>query len=623
MNEKRTFSKALRQLSPIKRAILNEKEPADDLLLSAEQDVFEGLNAHTLLACAFSKDLPPAYQRRYATIILDRAPWAALEDNETSDKKKPDLHAEKNSYFVDRALVLNDEALAIRLAQSGARVTKRQLDSARNKKQNSFLEFAFSNACSKQDIFMFLRDEYLPARELEWVQSCLRTHYTIKEQREVLSHVIKRNSFIQKFLDDFTNRVLVPSYLLMQSADSDMEKNAFNPADKAVIKDLFLHALFNQPSDDEKSPVNLYDTLSKLAYTWRNPKIHLPNLPYDQSENTEECHVLDREWYPLISKPFTTSSGYTIYNRTHEHELKKDYLTLGHCIDEYAEKCCSLDSDRAHIFTIIAPDGKAQSSFHLQVADKPNILYPSVRIGKKYLLVIEHEGKEINDKKDHIQSGPLHMALQEFLSDLKTGKLKLQPEPYGETEASKRANNLPEIIKNCGYYPTWHNVDVTLQEFKKDLRRGATSIDRNGQLIYDKVIAVDGSERHIHLIDGDVMQGGKTLSLRNMNSQEYLHATGMAEAMHALAGKPYQPPEKLTATLPPPETREQYTARGRTYDARFASGTLYPEEVKTLNQPPKPSYPGEMTPVLSKAAIAYAGRLRELNPPKDKPYFDR
>ena len=523
-------------------------------------------------------------------------------------KKKPDLHSEKNSYFVDRALTLNDEALAIRLVKSGARVTNRQLNRARTKKQLSFVEFTLSNACSKQDIFTFLRDESLPAQEIQWVENCLRTHYTIEEQREVLSHVIKRNSFIQKFLDDFTNRVLVPSYLLMQSTDPLADNNTVKPADKALIKDLFLQALFSQSSDGEKSAVNLYGTLSKLAYTWRNPKIHLPNLPYDQSKNTEESHVLHREWYPLISKPFTTSAGYTIYNRTHEHELKKDYLALGHCIDEYAEKCCSLDSDRAHIFTILSPERATMSSFHLQLSDTSSSLYPSIKVGKKYLLVIEHEGKEINDKKDHIQSGPLHKALQEFLNELQSGRLKLQPEPYGETEASKRANNLPEIIKNCGYYPTWHNVDITLQEFKKDLRRGATMSDGNGQLIYDKIITADGSERHIHLIDGDVMQGGKTLSLRNMNSQEYLHATGMAEAMHALAGKPYQPPKKLTATLPPPETREQYAARTQAKEYRFSSGTLDPDEVRALS---------------NRERVRYNETLHQLNPRKDSPYFDR
>lgn len=583
------------------RALINRGDGAtEQAIMAAPLHAFllrEGSDSN-LLSIALHAPVSAQKRAAYAHRIMDRDPKLCLPTEGHSYVSYQRFDSVRGSSYIDDALSLGDENLLIRFAASGAPVSLDQLKQAHRLKMDRFVEYLLTDHCTQSDVkFLYCGAVALGSREKDWILNGLEKRFNPSEQRELVENIIA-DSDIRDFLDDFTNRVLVPAQMLVEHPSPTVETLAQSARTDAYQLRLHLvQTLLERAVAEGRKPTDVLRTLSQLSYSWHHPQMtfHRPN--YTAPEGVSIPETIERAWHPLIAKPFKTSNGFEIHNLTSDAQLRRESRALKHCVANYGANC-TVDSDaRSHIFSIRTPTGHSQSTFEVRLASKPREGARFVRVGNQYLSVMQHEAEKVEMVRAHVSTGPLHEALEEFLTALETGALPLLPGPYGETEASKAASHLSDAVKTCGYFPSWQNVDLTLQEFKKDIRRGASAIDADGWLLH--------GEHAPHFIDGDVEAEGKSLSMRDMNAREWLRATGMLGVMHGLAGKPY-PPAPLTASLPPPETPEQYGRRMTREAHAFNSGSLDAGQVRQLSP---------------RDRIIYQGRLRELRGPS--PYFDR
>lgn len=617
-------AKELDQLAPLIKAMKDPDIEADDLLHNAKADDFLGYRSQTLLKYAFNPFILPETRCRYANIIMDRAPLSVQPTGRSKksirDRQQLDRHAE--SFFVDRALELGNESLAMRFVQNGAAISATQLEFAQKHGLESFSNFAKSGLYDQYDYTAKLANLDTSDPVVGESLENLKKYFFVSKQRSIIQELIKNNPNVAEFLNDFTTRVLLPSYLVIAQNTRSPGENPSPRPNQQKLRNLLITNYLNNAELNGESPAEIYLKLCKLATTWKHPQIIFPDLKYTLPNNTESSSDLVRQWKSLIDDPFVTQDGFTVFNRTSSSELISDASTINsRCLSKYITNCCE---GKSHIFTVCDPQGKVQSVFEIEVRKKPiSTNRPCVKVGDIYLHVVQHEGKpsfsgteqiyvgdgDIGARK--IETGPKHLAMWELLRAIESKRVSLNTGSFGETPDSLNAQSLEHVTNSCGYFPNWHNIDLAFQEFKKEIRRGASSIDADGQLVYDEFTGENGESRAIHLIGGTVEQNGKTLPLREMNSRQWLEASGLMAELYSLAGKHHTPPKSFTATLPPPETRQQYSARQEAYHHRYNSGSLHPHEVDELFKPPKPTYPGETTPELSLAARVYAGRIRE------------
>jgi len=579
----------------------NKQADPAQVIASANPDIFYirgnsqnsngNMGATNILAFAM-KRLPPERAKSYAHLILDRASWLSNTDTpfpkvEPASKKSGGIATDGQSKLVLRALRLHDEALALRLVNNGAPISEYHLHVAAENGLNTFVTFALDNLCNPENYVALYKNGSAVEKNLT-LQSL--TKKSPAEAAPIVSAIIKQSD-IRDFLYDVVRRTIVPAYLLTKHGSQALTSTPSNNESGRLNVEL-LRALLRIETEAGRTPVDLLKKLHQLSYSWHHPELAFPRVDYTSPAEFKLPPFMERIWHPIVNTPFVTKNGYTIHNLTSESELTLESQQLGHCVYSYTNRCCIENSSRSHIFSIRSAEGEHLSTFDLRAENDE-------------LRVSRHEGKKIKNVASYITEGPPHEALNEFLSACRSKKLAVETRQLGETEESKKLTSLAAFIKNCGYYPAWENVDRTFQEFKKDLRRGASAVDDNNLLVYDTAVGNDGIPCPIHLVDGTVViDGGRTLQLRNMNMQEWLRATGLMKAMCEMAGKEFEE-KPLTATLPPPLTPAQRVVR----DAyAHNTGVLDRGDVRHLG-------------VVQKAR--YEGRLRDLNPRKDADYFAR
>jgi hypothetical protein len=160
----------------------------------------------------------------------------------------------------------------------------------------------------------------------------------------------------------------------------------------------------------------------------------------------------------------------------------------------------------------------------------------------------------------------------------------------------------------CGYYPSWKNINLAFELFKQDARRGAAQVDEDEQLVYADITTEDGYLHQTHLIDGVDRNGAKSLSYRDMNIEEWLHATGLLNGRWDEAA--YNNPKRgqeVSASAPHVKKEESQAAKLR-HRARFESGVLSRGERRQLSPQEAGDYAARFKPDRDKNLTSPARR---------------
>lgn len=325
-----------------------------------------------------------------------------------------------------------------------------------------------------------------------------------------------------------------------------------------------------------------------LSRNWHHPNMRFPDLAYSAPEGFAMPEGgMNRAWHPLLQEPFL-HGGLVLRSVTNAQGLDKIHRQLGHCVDTYTQACCDAKS---HIVSVETPDGRARSTVEIGFFPSrrapSQVPYPEVALpGKGLTMVVkQHEAR----KNVYPRVGAEHDAVKALMKAFERGDLRV-PEALGETEESRHTHaHFPYVMQASGYYPSWDNLDRVLQEYKKDMYRGAEGEDAGGRLVY--------ASPAIHLVEGVVPgASGKMQQLRHMGAKEYIRASGLLEQFDACARREY--PERAAAMkaaflrgmgpepvedLPPPMTPEQ---KAHAYNA----GTLPRNEVMRLSPDEARSY---------------------------------
>ncbi len=567
----------------IKHAVLNHLPHAEKLIANAPVTLLCRIYAREsasspLLQGFLNWNLPQKRLVHYLNCLLDRAPYLAnlpkyqdaIKQTLHHKLKEPTNIGPKEGLFIGRDggsplvtkfLQMGEDALATRFAQYGAAIAHYQLEYAQKNNCPQFANYVLTHIPNHEQVIALYctqtlpyvhrapNETIIPADHIDLLLDGYAARHSHGQTLAVLDQIFRTQNVVD-FLDDFSRRVLTPAHMLTwypHPTFKDMDSRIFSFTARECISSLVGHYTRNG-----ESVSHFARDMIALSYTSHHHAIHFPTLNYSWPQDIPKpTQAMERRWHPLLEKPFITRNGYEIHNLTTQSELANESRVLSHCVGThgYDDTCCKKDESRSHIFSIRKPNGEICSTFELHY-------FPTLQPAER-LYIVQHEGKKINMVRDRIHAGPLHDALQEFLKAAAEGKVTLQTAQLGETAESQNANDLPDIIKSCGYYPTWHNVNLAFQEFKKDIRRGASAVDEQGMLIYDTKPDAHGCPRPIHFIDGIVEANGRTLAMRNMNVQEWLHATRLMEKLCAQAQPSFEP-RALTATQPPPLTPEQH-----------------------------------------------------------------
>jgi hypothetical protein len=290
--------------------------------------------------------------------------------------------------------------------------------------------------------------------------------------------------------------------------------------------------------------------------------------------------------YPLLPEPYKTTDGkYVIRSYTKQAEFDEAHKKLDICTDTYWQDC---RRGTSHIFAIESPDGELLSNIEIQLkpqGDTSVIGKTFIPIDGKNLTVMQHEGKKIQGHAEYIKSGPLHDALKELLTTIEAKRCPINLGTRGVTDESRlrsedysKNSSYRWFIEQAGYLPTPENVNRAFQEYKKEIRGGSIGQDENGRMVYppDRPHFIEGSAKDAQ---------GKDLAFRDMNSQEWMHASGILEffaqrhwnqsIVKELAAKELKKP--LSATLPAPLTNRQLAYA-------INSGTVPKREMHRLNE---------------------------------------
>lgn len=392
--------------------------------------------------------------------------------------------------------------------------------------------------------------------------ACQKTNLTVDEIRNLSNRFIEETD-IREFFNDIVYRLLVPAYAVMRMPNKNTIEDLpeITERDKHEFKTILVDRLIQQCRDEGMGLNEIFQHFEQLSTTWH----HLgafPDLNYTILEGIDANLIkqltLGRSWHPLlpedvtINLPIKTANGqdttkpFTFHSLTSTQELKAESDKHGHCVHSYSNRCSS-EEPPAHIVALSSPEweeknGKGQQQcstieFCLIARDKVGFSRHRVEIPNSNLdlVMIQHETGTTHihsNNKFEPRERELVEALNMFMKQVKEGKITLNTTELGETEKSKSTSDLPLIIKTCGYFPTWENIEKVFREYKNPVRDGAVETDANGRLIHTEPrrgLVLNAEISPMLAFDTDA-----PTNLKHMTVGGWLHTTGMLEDMQKM-----------------------------------------------------------------------------------------